>query len=43
MVEIKDPVIADREKAFVADHIEFINFVTKSYNNPIAQHINPAK
>jgi hypothetical protein len=36
MVEIKDPVIIEREKDFVADHITFINFVETYYRNPIA-------
>ena len=36
MVEVKDPVIIDREKNFVADEIWFINFVLSDYSNPIA-------
>jgi hypothetical protein len=36
MVEVKDPVIIDREKNFVADEIWFTNFVVSDYSNPIA-------
>jgi hypothetical protein len=36
MVEVKDPVIIDSEKNFVADEIWFINFVLSDYSNPIA-------
>ena len=36
MVEIKDAVIVDREKDYVADEISFINFVVKDYSDPIA-------
>ena len=36
MVEIKDSVIIEREKDFVADEISFVNFVVSDYSNPIA-------
>ena len=36
MVEVKDPVIVDREKDYVADEVSIINFVVKDYSNPIA-------
>ncbi len=36
MVEVKEPVITDREKNFVADEIWLINFVVSDYSNPIA-------
>lgn len=36
MVEIKDIVVYNREKEFVADHIQFINYVVKDYDAPIA-------
>ena len=36
MVEVKEPVIIDREKNFVADEIWFTNFVVSDYSNPIA-------
>jgi len=36
MVEVKDPVIIDIKKNFVADEIWFINFVLSDFSNPIA-------
>ena len=36
MVEIKDSVIIEREKDFVADEVSFINFVVSDYTNPLA-------
>ena len=36
MVEINDPIILERQKDFVPDHISFINFVVPDYRNPIA-------
>ena len=32
MVEIKDPVIKDREDEFIADEISFLNFVVSDYS-----------
>ena len=40
MVEIKEPVIIDREKDYVADEISFVNFVVKDYSDPIAPKPN---
>ena len=34
MVEIKDPVIKDREDEFIADEISFLNFVVSDYSKP---------
>ncbi len=34
MVEVKNPVIVDRENEFVADEISFLNFVVSDYSNP---------
>ena len=36
MVEIKDSVIIERAKDFVADEISFVKFVVSDYSNPIA-------
>ena len=36
MVEIKDSVIIEREKDFVAEEVSFVNFVVLDYSNPIA-------
>ena len=36
MVEVQEPIIVDREKAFVPDEISFINFVLSNYDNPVA-------
>jgi hypothetical protein len=41
MVEVKDPVIVDRENEFIADEISFLNFVVSDYKNPKAEE--PAK
>ena len=35
MVEIKDPIIKDREDEFIADEISFLNFVVSDYSKPI--------
>ena len=40
MVEIKDPIVADREKDFVPDEINFVNYVVRHYDNPIAPEPN---
>ena len=40
MVEIKDPIVADREKDFVPDEITFVNYVVRHYDNPIAPEPN---
>ena len=34
MVEIKDPIIKDREDEFIADEISFLNFVVSDYSKP---------
>ena len=34
MVEVKNPLIVDRENEFVADEISFLNFVVSDYSNP---------
>ncbi len=34
MVEVKDPVLIDRENEFTADEISFLNFVVSDYSNP---------
>ena len=31
MVEVKDPVIIDRQNEFIADEISFLNFVVSDY------------
>ena len=36
MVEIKESIIVDREKEFIAEEISFFNFVVKDYSHPIA-------
>ena len=40
MVEVKDAVIFDREKDYVADEVSLINFVVKDYSDPIAPKPN---
>ena len=37
MVEVKDPVIVDREDEFLADEISFLNFVLSDYSNLITE------
>ena len=34
MVEVKDPVIKDREDPYIPDEISFINFVVSDYSEP---------
>jgi hypothetical protein len=35
MVEVKDPVIKDREDPYIPDEISFINFVVSDYSEPL--------
>ena len=34
MVEVKDPVIKDREDDYIADETSFLNFVVSDYSKP---------